>query len=210
MKEEIQNSFLALRALAFRFYFMPRLIKSQIITPSRAQYIVELGCGSGHKLSVIENFASEQSKILGIEIDECRVQRAKRRVQRARIINDDIINLDDYVSNADVICMLKVAHQLKARDLQAVFQKSFDALNPGGFLVITNTFAPDDVDNSLKCATFKLAQKLYKNSPLGKGEYNNLPYSVMEKMLKEAGFNEVSVLANLGFGISKMLVVRKL
>lgn len=110
------------------------------VTPNSTVY--DLGCSLGAaSLSVSRAVNAASCKIIGVDASEAMVERCKRVVQTFTLPNpihiqhDFAQNVD--IQNASLVIMNFTLQFIPPADREALLQRIFDGLNPGGMLVLS-------------------------------------------------------------------------
>jgi 1-acyl-sn-glycerol-3-phosphate acyltransferase len=105
------------------------------IVPKKSS-ITDLGCGYGF-LCYMLHFLSEERTITGIDYDEDKIETAKNcysRTEKLNFVYADIVEHE--LEKSDVIILSDVLHYLNPDQQEKVIQKSVQALNPEGMIIL--------------------------------------------------------------------------
>lgn len=163
-------------------------------------WILDIGTGAGHALvQYAKNFLS--AHIVGLDIDLSHIRMAQRTIIQAN--NDSKVGIDDRVEIRygdanllsdkeyyDLVTMNLSLHEM-GEQYRRVLSRIYDALKPGGIVLITEAAHPDSIcayrDNSgpwLKLmASVQLPQALFGSA--------TIPQHVLRDDLKKVGFTNV-------------------
>lgn len=105
-----------------------------------ARTILELGCGTGNVLHALSR-KYEEASITGVDMSRSMLRLARRKVSRARIIQDDIKHfLHQETASYDLIVMQNVLYALSER--ARVWRDLDRVMSPDGVIVVTNSDRP--------------------------------------------------------------------
>jgi SAM-dependent methyltransferase len=101
------------------------------LAPGRA---LDAACGTG---AVAHQLAARGHDVVGVDLSEPMLARARQAVPQARFVVGDLLDLPLADGEVDhVVCSLALAH---VRDLGAFFAEAARVMRPGGHLVILDT-----------------------------------------------------------------------
>jgi 2-polyprenyl-3-methyl-5-hydroxy-6-metoxy-1,4-benzoquinol methylase len=114
--------------------------------------LVDAGCGFGRLIPV---FADSFEKIIAIEPDSNRIEKAKSTVAVANLLDKvDFINLliQEVVleQKVDVVLSSHIIQHISTTAVPVVVQKMSDMLKPDGILILTTNHSPRDEDKFTK------------------------------------------------------------
>lgn len=108
-------------------------------------HIYDLGCSLGAAtLSMRRHIKAKNCTIIGVDNSPAMVERCKLHVNAYRsetdvqIIEDDIRNID--IHNASVVVLNFTLQFLNPDDRQALLEKIFNGLKPGGILILSEKY----------------------------------------------------------------------
>ena len=105
------------------------------MVPREAQ-VLDLGCGYGF-LCYMLHFLSEGRQITGVDYDEDKIETANHCYSKNERIKFECSDITTYaLSGYDVIIISDVLHYLNPEQQVATLNHCFEALNPGGKLII--------------------------------------------------------------------------
>lgn len=129
------------------------MLAERFVTPNSQVY--DLGCSRGAAtLSVRRNIKQANVKIIGVDNSQPMVERARQHLNAyhseipVEILCDDIRNIR--IENASMVILNFTLQFLPPEDRQAVLEKIYRGLNPGGLLVLSEKFRfEDETTNNL-------------------------------------------------------------
>lgn len=96
--------------------------------------VTDLGCGEGILVNYIA-ISSRRRKVVGIEIDGERINRANKNINNAKFIKGDILKVK--FPKSDSILLVHVLHHLHSLDNQiTLLKKAYSLLDKNGKLII--------------------------------------------------------------------------
>ena len=123
---------------------MTMITQAAVASTPQIRRVLDIGCGAGNNtLKLLESLGKGFDADL-LDLSQPMLERALARVAAVNdaattMINADIRNADLTLSNYDVILAAAVLHHLRDEDdWQAVFQKMYSLLVPGGTVWITD------------------------------------------------------------------------
>jgi len=101
--------------------------------PSSESKILDIGCGTGHHVAKL---ASQNLDIIGIDISESMIKKAKENYPNEKFMVADALNPNDFTSNSftHILCMYFTIYYFK--DKRLFFENAYKWLMPGGYLVV--------------------------------------------------------------------------
>lgn len=105
------------------------------IFPLAGRKVADLGCGEGTLTNFISGIVGNEGKVVGVDIDEGMVIRARKEYDGITFINSDVTEwLKKAEEKYDFIISNAMLHWLKTYDrLNDYFKYSYDILNDGGY-----------------------------------------------------------------------------
>jgi len=98
--------------------------------------VLDLGCGYGFLCYMLQ-FLSGERNITGIDYDEDKIETANNCYSKTERLNFVCADIVEYpLSTYDVIIISDVLHYLSPEQQEKVLNKSFQALNPGGRIIL--------------------------------------------------------------------------
>jgi len=111
----------------------------------RNERIVDIGCGYGHKLSLLKSHGYDHA--IGVDINQKLVEVNIQKGLNCMSVSDFNKTTDSY----DVLLMSHVIEHFHPRDLLAFMDHYLQRLKPGGYLIITtplfSSYFYDDFDH---------------------------------------------------------------
>ncbi|MBI5076921.1 methyltransferase domain-containing protein [Candidatus Falkowbacteria bacterium] len=111
--------------------------------PTGAAVIIDLGCSEGKLLRRLAEI-SPDAKIIGVDADESRVKRARRKNQspNTTILHSNILypRLPDEALRPDFLVLTEVIEHLPRRDRQAMIEMIVNGICPRTFILTTPNF----------------------------------------------------------------------
>ena len=140
--------------------------------------LLDLGCGTG--ITTVP-WVGEFDKVIGIELSKQMLKEARKKSDKVKWINQDIVNLK-IEENADVVtCHFDVLnHILRKRDLQKAFNNVYEILNKDG-LFIFDMMSPE---------SFVWLKNKGKTSTLSERSYSK---EEIKEMVEKAGFKILKI-----------------
>ncbi|MGN1393396.1 MAG: carboxy-S-adenosyl-L-methionine synthase CmoA [Succinivibrionaceae bacterium] len=117
--------------------------------------LYDLGCSLGACTLEMSAHAPEGAKVIGIDNSEAMIKRAKNIVAAYKHKTEAIILLDDITTypleNASIIVLNFVLQFINKEYRNDIIKKIYNALTPGGILVLSEKFIFDDqvIQNTL-------------------------------------------------------------
>lgn len=129
------------------------MLAERFVTPNSQVY--DLGCSRGAAtLSARRNIKQANVKIIGVDNSQPMAERAHQHLNAyhseipVEILCDDIRNIR--IENASMVILNFTLQFLPPEDRQAVLEKIYRGLNPGGLLVLSEKFRfEDETTNNL-------------------------------------------------------------
>ncbi len=129
------------------------MLAERFVTSNSQVY--DLGCSRGAAtLSARRNIKQANVKIIGVDNSQPMVERARQHLNAyhseipVEILCDDIRNVR--IENASMVILNFTLQFLPPEDRQAVLEKIYHGLNPGGLLVLSEKFRfEDETTNNL-------------------------------------------------------------
>ena len=119
-----------------RFWYAPYIEVEQLV-PKNGK-IIDLGCGEG----ILTNYlglASENRRVLGLDVDKKRIKEANRGVKNVSFKLNDITKVK--IPPCDGIIIFQVLHHLSSHKIQEeVIKNCVESLKQGGKLIITEIY----------------------------------------------------------------------
>lgn len=107
--------------------------------------VVEIGCGTGHNLLLLERAVGSTGRIVGVDLTDSMLQQARRRVERAGWRNVELIQTDaarfEFPARVDAVYSSFALTLVPEFD--EVIRRAAAALAPGKRMVIVDFKAPD-------------------------------------------------------------------
>lgn len=116
-----------------RYLPMQELEKFMSLLPPNAS-VLDAGCGPGRDS---EYFLTHGLQVTGIDLSAKLLALARRRVPRAKFIQQDLRSIDFPVNSFDGIWACASLHHLRRTDMPEVLSKFFHILKPKGVLFIS-------------------------------------------------------------------------
>jgi 2-polyprenyl-3-methyl-5-hydroxy-6-metoxy-1,4-benzoquinol methylase len=170
--------------------------------------VLDLGCGYGF-LCYMLHFTSESRQVTGVDYDEEKVITANNCYSKNEKINFFHHDITTYEidSGYDVIIIADVLHYLEPAKQLLMLQKSFAAINPGGFVLIRE----GNKDMAEKHKGTQLSEFFSVKVLRFNKSVNSLNFMSGETIKQEAASHglEVEILDDTKFTSNVIFVVRK-
>lgn len=159
--------------------------------------VLDLGAGAGFDCFLAANRVGEKGRVIGVDMTPEMLEKARENARRGGYANTEfrlgeIENLpvaDNYVDVIISNCVINLSP-----DKNRVFREAYRVLKPGGRLMVSDIVLlkelPAEIKNSLAAYVSCVAGALTKEEYL--------------KAIREAGFREVKVVAEIPFPIGWM------
>lgn len=107
--------------------------------------VVELGCGTGHNLPLLRDVVGAEGRVVGVDLTDAMLARARERVARAGWSNVELVNSDAaaFAWPARVDGVLSTYALPLVRELDAVVGRAAAALGPGKRMAVVDLTAPE-------------------------------------------------------------------
>lgn len=110
----------------------------KMIIKDNDETIIDLGCGYGFWLEIINEYCDKTKTLYGVDIDSSAITRAKQRLKNAKcnvhFITCDMEQEIEKIPNANLILLLNMSCYIK--DFSIFLEKIKKKLLPGGRLII--------------------------------------------------------------------------
>jgi ubiquinone/menaquinone biosynthesis C-methylase UbiE len=95
--------------------------------------VLDIGCGNGHHVSKL---SEEKLQIVGLDISESMIQKAKEKYPSLNFIKGDVLNENLFKNNTftHILCLYFTIYYFQDKDI--FFRNCMDWLMPGGFLIV--------------------------------------------------------------------------
>lgn len=123
--------------------------KAKILPYVKAGNIVEMGCGNGVVLELLST-VYPTSNIVGVDISDTMLDMTYERTKNrnVRLIQEDITKIEFEENSLDTIVFCSILHEIYSYNgydrnaIHDVLTKAFEALRPGGRLIIRDGVKP--------------------------------------------------------------------
>ncbi|MFC2058094.1 arsenite methyltransferase [Chloroflexota bacterium] len=161
---------------------------------SEGETILDLGSGAGFDCFLAANIVGDKGRVIGVDMTPEMVDKARSNAQKGNYKNvefrlGEIENIPAADSSVDVVisnCVINLSP-----DKERVFKEAFRVLKPGGRLMVSDIVLleelPEFIRNSIAAYVGCVAGAILKDEYL--------------KMIREAGFTEVSIIDESVFSI---------
>ena len=170
--------------------------------------ILDLGCGYGIVAHGLTLFATERT-VRGVDFDadKIRVAQATARANpRVTFERRDILEEAEYPA-ADCVLLCDVLHYFPRELKAAVLRKIFQALRPGGCLIIRDAMAREGAGHHAVARSEQWAVRFGQNKTRHGLHFENEETHLA--LLREAGFVKLEVRTGSGLGSNRLLVATK-
>jgi len=172
----------------------PQVIKN--INPGNARKLLDVGGGAGtYTLAFLHEVPHLQATLFDfpsiVTIAQDYFQQAGMG-ERARCVAGDYLN-DDLPEGYDIALLSAVIHQHSSEENGILYNKVYQALNPGGRIVIRGFVMSEEKTEPREGAIF--AVNMLTSSQGGK----TYSFSEIKQDLEKAGFSNVGLINNDGF-----------
>lgn len=164
-----------------------RLLRAAVerMGPEEGESILDLGSGTGYVTSLVAPRIGPQGRVLGLDIGEEMLRRARRRCRKFKNIEFRRERIDGefgYREEFDKVFTSFVLHGLEQPQRERVIANAYQALKPGGrfFILDWNNFSLEDASLPVKLFFKRIECELAQ-------EFIRLD---LEGMLRAAGFAE--------------------
>jgi predicted exporter/SAM-dependent methyltransferase len=175
--------------------------------PPRGQ-ILDLGCGYGIVAHWLTLFAPERG-VLGVDFDADKIRVAQTTTRaNARVTFEwrDILEWPEYPA-CDCVLLCDVLHYFP-RELKAqVLRKVFQALRPGGCLIVRDACAEETSRHGIVAWSEKWAMRFGQNKTRHGLHFEDEKTHLA--LLREAGFTSVEVEKDAGLGSNALMIAIK-
>jgi arsenite methyltransferase len=165
---------------------------------NKGETVVDLGCGAGADICVAALLVGDTGKVIGIDVTPEMVEKARSNIAlmnlaHAKIELGDFLKLPLDDSTVDVV-ISNGAINLSPKQA-CVFREIFRVLKPNGRLCLADMIRLDS-SASLSCHPDNNADS-WANCVAG-----TLSIACLEKLIKDAGFQDVSFIKSTGYHTS--------
>jgi demethylmenaquinone methyltransferase/2-methoxy-6-polyprenyl-1,4-benzoquinol methylase len=107
--------------------------------------VVELGCGTGHNLPLLREAVGPEGRVVGVDLTDAMLARARRRVERARWHNIELVQSDaaTFAWPARVDGVLSTYALTIVPEFDDVVRRAAAALGPRKRMVVVDLKAPE-------------------------------------------------------------------
>jgi ubiquinone/menaquinone biosynthesis C-methylase UbiE len=107
--------------------------------------VIDMGCGTGLNLPALSDAVGPTGRVIGVDLTDAMLQRARRRVERNGLANVELIEADltKYRFPAGLKGALATFSLEMVPEYDAVLQRTSDALLPGGRLALFGLRHPE-------------------------------------------------------------------
>jgi uncharacterized protein len=175
--------------------------------PPRGE-ILDLGCGYGIVAHWLTLFAPER-RVRGVDFDadKIRVARATARANpRVTFEQRDLLDWPEYPA-CDCALLCDVLHYFPRESKAEVLRKVFQALRPGGCLVIRDALAREDAGHRTVARSEKWAVRFGQNKTRHGLHFEDKETHLA--LLREAGFDQIDVRQEAGLGSNALVITTK-
>lgn len=162
--------------------------------------ILDLGCGTGLELEYYLA-RNPKAKVTGIDLSSGMLGalRAKFPERELTLIHGSYFEIPFGEEVFDAAVSVESLHHFTAEEKLPLYTKLFQSLKPGGFFVLTDYFAPDEVSERLYRQEL-LRLKREQGIRDGAFYHYDTPLTAVHEseVLKEAGFSSVEILNSWG------------
>jgi arsenite methyltransferase len=174
-----------------------------VIGPIHAgETVVDLGCGAGVDLCIASLMVGASGEVVGIDITPAMVEKARSNaalmnLHNAQVHLGDILKLP--LSDASVDVVISNGAINLSQHKPCVLREALRVLKPGGRLYVADMIRVDDKPTT-QCES-KDATQSWANCVAG-----TISRNCFEKLLADAGFNQVSFVGTTGYHTSPQTV----
>jgi demethylmenaquinone methyltransferase/2-methoxy-6-polyprenyl-1,4-benzoquinol methylase len=111
---------------------------------NRGDTVVELGCGTGLNFSLLERELGKDGRIIGVDLTEAMLEKARERVERNGWSNVELIHSDaaDYVFPKGINAIISTFALTLCPEYDDVIRRGAEALAPAGRFVVADLKLP--------------------------------------------------------------------
>ncbi|WP_120951430.1 carboxy-S-adenosyl-L-methionine synthase CmoA [Helicobacter sp. L8] len=191
-------------------------LASHFVAQDLEGVVYDLGCSTGNFLATLAPLLPNSVPLVGVDNSPSMLAKAQEKLQTSNVTwrCEDILNTS--LDNAGAVVLLYTLQFIRPLQRQALIQRIFDALKPGGVVVVAEKMMSLDriLDKQMielyyfykQQQGYTLNEISFKREAL---ENVLVPYSLQENtaLLEQAGFTHVEVLFKwVNFGL---LLARK-
>lgn len=150
--------------------------------------VVDMGCGTGLNFALLQAAVGPDGRIIGVDLTDAMLERARRRVQRAGWTNVELVEADlaeySFPRQVDAALATFALEMVPAYD--GIVQRAAHALRPGGRLVVYGLKHPE------RWPRWLVRLGIWVNRPFGVSrEYAVLrPWESVRRHLREVDYQE--------------------
>ncbi len=204
---------LGLRSKLYEKYYIPKLLEWGVF--EAAKDVLEVGVGSGDKLSITKKHLPENINTRGIDYSErmLEVGRSKYPELKNDLEQGDAYTLENVESESqDVMMYYQILHHFEASELKQIIDTAYDRLKVGGKLVIIDTFK---LENPIRKLLFNTIEPIYAvmsaRRKEGTKNYHNHPKDSFVQFIENNGFRQIHESGDKPpFFISEIVVFEKI
>jgi len=194
--------------LAFAFMIFPKNegLRQKLEQGAR---LLEIGCGRGALLTQLAQ-AFGKSTFVGVDPDSHGIEAAKRRI--AKIGVSDRVSVEDvggedlqYANEFDMVLMVVSLHEVRPEVRQRVVERAYQALKPGGQVVILDFPYPSTIEDFRNPMYDMAILEQFFEICLG---FVHLNTQERNQMLARAGFTNLQHMA-IGKGMFELVTAVK-
>lgn len=149
---------------------------------------VDLGCGTGANLPMLREAVGPSGRVIGVDLTDAMLERARRRIERAGWENVDLVEADlaEYTIPTGVAGALATFALEMVPEYDVVVRRVAEALPPGGRLVIYGLKRPE------RWPRWLVQLGIWVNRPFGVSEeYAALrPFESLRRHMREIEHRE--------------------
>ncbi|HNX64891.1 MAG TPA: class I SAM-dependent methyltransferase [Oscillospiraceae bacterium] len=175
-------------------------IKMAELIPQNAEFLLDLGCGTGLELDEIFKIAPEL-KVTGIDLTKAMLDKLKEKHhdKALTLINASYFDYDFGLEQFDVSISFQTMHHFSHEDKIKLYTKIFKSLKKGGKYIECDYMVTNQEEENFYYSENARIRK-EQNIPDGEFYHYDTPCTIDNqiKMLKTAGFIDVAEVWKIG------------
>lgn len=155
---------------------------------NRGDTVVELGCGTGLNFSLLERELGKDGRIIGVDLTEAMLEKARERVERNGWSNVELIHCDagQYRFPRNVDGIVSTFALTLVPEFDEVVRHGAEALSSGGHWVVADLKMPDNFFRFL----YPLLLPIFRPFGVTLDLADRHPWESIEKYLRQTTMQE--------------------